>query len=234
VAFNRGYNPPLFTPIVTDGAPTKPPVIVGATYVDTQSMNVYISVGTSTALDWKQVNTGNVTVIANNPNLSGFKTILHTITQAELQAGVFDVEGSIDQIFFIARERVLYSEGKDWTMTKTLIGARITLLDSMLPGSDEALEPGDQLYLSAISSAKFDVSPYPVSLENLLRGYLTIPFTVSKVLYVARDRVLYYEGQDYTVESLENETHIVPAGALALGGVEALTLDETVIIGVLI
>lgn len=233
MGFNRTYNPPLYAPVIQTTDPTQAPVVPGATYVNTATMAVYVAVGSGSAADWKLV-TPQRAIIANNVNVSGFKTITYTVTAQDLHRGHIDLTGSIDQVFYIARERVMYSENADWKFEPKLNGAKIKLQDSMLPGSDEALEVGDELYISCMSSAKYDVSAYMVTAQDLARGYLLIPFAVSKVLYVARQRVLYYDGQDYTVEVGENETRIVPAGPLGAGGAEALEADETVFISVLI
>jgi hypothetical protein len=233
MGFNRTYNPPLYAPVIQTTDPTQAPVVPGATYVNTTTMSVFVAVGSGSSADWKLV-TPQRAIIANNINVSGFKTITYTITAQDLQRGHFDLVGSIDQVFYIARERVMYSEGSDWKFEKKLNGAKIKLEDSMLPGSDEALEAGNELYISCMSSAKYDVSAYAITAQDLARGYLLIPFAVSKVLYVARQRVLYYDGQDWTAEVGENETRIIPAGALGAGGVEALEPDEIVFISVLI
>jgi hypothetical protein len=233
MGFNRTYNPPLYAPLIQTTDPTQAPVVAGATFVNTTTMSVYVATGSSSSADWKLI-LGPKAVIANNVNVSGFKYIPYTVSTQDVVRGYFDLTGSIEQIFYISRERVLYNEGQDWSMVPTLGGARVTLRDPMLAPSPEAIEAGDQLFISAISSAKYSINPYLITAQDLAKGYISVPFAVSKVLYLARERVLYYEGQDWTAEVYENETRIKPLGALAGGGLEQLEADETVFISVLI
>lgn len=233
MAFNRTSNPPRFKPVIIDSDPTIAPAASGATYVNPTTLDVYIATGTNSAADWLKITSPKSVAVANNLNLSGFKNFEWTITADDLQKGHIDLDFRADQIIYVARERVLYTEGNDWTAAFPGGKPKINFGSSMMYGH-EALEVGDKLFIQVLSLASMDTRSFTITVEDVDNQYITVPHALSRVLYLSRERVLYLEGQDWRAEIFDNYTRIHFMGALASSGLESIESGDSVFIQLLV
>lgn len=124
------------------GAPTSAPTGIGHHYVDTANKRSYLSVGTDSAGDWYLVGSGGggTEIQAEEQRI--------TVTADHLNAGYIDLPHlALPNTVLVIQGRLVLYKTDDYTLTTASSVTRINLASNLLPGSEQALSPGELLLI---------------------------------------------------------------------------------------